>query len=93
MDSERHLPQEAIALETYVEPHRGQWEVFVVVVFPDEVVRKSINTYHTERMATIAAAWIKRAAQRDFAGARPRVDRSVWDPTITPPDPRGTLDD
>ena len=55
MDAERHLPQEAIAVETYVEPRRGQWEVFVVVVFPDEVVRKSINTYHTERMATIAA--------------------------------------
>ncbi len=78
MSSGRHEPQEALAVETYVERRAGQWVVDIVVVFADEVVRTTINTYHTERMANIAASWIKRAAQRDFPGARrPTVDDAV----------------
>jgi hypothetical protein len=71
IESGGHPPEEAIAVETYVTPVRGQWEVSIAVVFADEVVRKIVTTYHTERMATIAASWIKRAAQRDFPFAPP----------------------
>lgn len=67
----RHYPQEAIEIETYVEQVRGQWVVSVVVVFADDVVRKTISTYHTERMANLAASWIKRAARRDAPIADP----------------------
>ena len=66
-DADRHHPREAIEIETYVELERGQWIVSIVVVFADEVVRERINTYHTERMATLAASWIKRAAAADAA--------------------------
>lgn len=57
---------EAIAVETYVEERKGRWVVELVVVFPDEAVRKTINEYRTEREAQIAASWIKRAAARDL---------------------------
>ncbi len=63
-----HMPDRAFAIETYVEPERGQWVVDIVVIFEDEVVRRRINTYRTETRARIAAGWIKRAAQRDIAG-------------------------
>jgi hypothetical protein len=66
-----HFPEEALAVETYVEPVRGQWEVSMAVIFADEVVRKTISTYHTERQANIAASWIKRAAERNAPLARP----------------------
>lgn len=58
--------EEALAVETYVERRHGRWVVELVVVFPDEAVRKTINDYPTERQAEIAATWIKRAAQRDL---------------------------
>ena len=69
--AEFHYPQEAIEIETYVDNVKGQWEVSLVVVFPDEVVRKTISTYHTQRMAELAASWIKRAARRDAPIAHP----------------------
>lgn len=62
------MPDRAYDVETYVERRDGQWVVDIVVVFEDEVVRKTINAYRTERRAQIAAEWIKRAAQRDVAG-------------------------
>jgi hypothetical protein len=62
------MPEEAYAVETYVEQERGQWVVDIVVIFEDEAVRRRINTYRTERRARIAAEWIKRAAQRDIKG-------------------------
>jgi len=62
------MPEEAYAVETYVESERGQWVVDIVVIFEDEAVRRRINTYRTERRARIAAEWIKRAAQRDIKG-------------------------
>lgn len=63
-----HLPDRAYEVETYVEQERGQWVVDIVVIFEDEVVRKRVNTFRTERRAQIAAEWIKRAAQRDIQG-------------------------
>lgn len=59
---------QAITSETYVTETNGRWIVEIVVVFPDEVVRKTINDYPTKRQAEIAASWIKRTAQRDIEG-------------------------
>lgn len=59
---------EAIAVETYVTAERGQWVVELVVVMTDSVVRRRINSYRTEREATLAASWIKRGASRDIDG-------------------------
>lgn len=59
---------EPIAVETYVTEQRGRWVVEIVVVFSDEVVRRTINDYPSRRQADIAASWIKRASQRDIEG-------------------------
>jgi hypothetical protein len=59
---------EAIAVDTYVSLDAGRWKVEIVVIFPDEAVRRTVNHYRTERQAEIAASWIKRAAQRDIEG-------------------------
>lgn len=56
----------AIAVETYVEERNGRWVVEIVVIFPDEAVRKTINDYPTKRHAEVAASWMKRGAQRDL---------------------------
>jgi hypothetical protein len=62
------MPEQAYAVETYVEEERGQWVVDIVVIFEDEAIRRRVNTFRTERRARIAAEWIKRAAQRDIKG-------------------------
>lgn len=62
------MPDRAYDVETYVEQRNGQWFVDIVVVFADEVVRKTVNVYRNQRRAEIAAAWIKRAAARDIEG-------------------------
>lgn len=59
---------QAIAIETFVSVDAGRWKVEIVVIFPDEAVRRTINHYRTQRQAEIAASWIKRAAQRDIEG-------------------------
>ncbi len=59
---------EALAVETYVVEERGRWRVEIVVVFPDEVVRRSVGDYRSRREAEIAASWIRRAADRDVEG-------------------------
>jgi hypothetical protein len=59
---------EAIAVETFVSQDAGRWKVEIVVIFPDEAVRRTVNHYRTQRHAEIAASWIKRAAQRDIEG-------------------------
>jgi hypothetical protein len=59
---------EAYAVETVVVEDRRQWHVEIVVVFADEVVRRRVGTYFTERRAQIAADLIKRTAERDISG-------------------------
>ncbi|HEY6797271.1 MAG TPA: hypothetical protein VI248_21565 [Kineosporiaceae bacterium] len=41
----------------------GYW-VELVVGFTDDVVRRRVGPYRTERMATVAATYIRRAAAR-----------------------------
>lgn len=57
---------EAVAAETYVHARNGRWEVEIVVIFADEVVRRTVGDYPSERQAEIAANWIKRSASRDI---------------------------
>lgn len=64
----RRSGDEAIAVETFVSEEAGRWKVEIVVVFPDEAVRRTVNAYRTRRHAEIAASWVKRAAQRDIEG-------------------------
>lgn len=58
----------AYAVETVVVEEHRQWHVEIVVVFDDEVVRRRVGTYFTERRAQIAADLIKRTAERDISG-------------------------
>lgn len=57
---------EALAVQTIVEPERGQWVVYVEVTFWDSIQRHRIGVYRTERLATIAADIIRRTADRDL---------------------------
>lgn len=61
-------PDNALSVDTVVVAERGQWAVDIVVVFPDGVVRKRIETYRTKALAEISAKLIKRAAERDIRG-------------------------
>lgn len=58
----------AIAVDTTVVERSGRWAVEIVVIFPDEAIRRTVNDYPTRRHAEIAAGWIKRAAERDIEG-------------------------
>jgi hypothetical protein len=64
----RHLPEEALSVDTYVVASKGQWQVDIVVIFANEIVRRTVGTYRSERLASVAASWIKRAAARDIKG-------------------------
>lgn len=59
---------QAFDVETVVVPERGQWAVDIVVVFEDEVIRRRIDVYRTERLAHISADLIRRTAARDLPG-------------------------
>lgn len=58
---------EALAVDTYVAYERGQWVVYLDVIFWNETVHHRIQAYPNKRLAEIAADWIKRAARRDRA--------------------------
>jgi hypothetical protein len=57
---------EALAAQTFVEYERGQWVVYLEVIFWDITCRHRIEAYRTERQARVAAEWIRRGAQRDL---------------------------
>lgn len=59
---------QAHTVETAIVAERGQWAVDIIVLFDDEVVRKRISVYRTERLARISADLIKRTAERDISG-------------------------
>lgn len=65
---ESNRDDEPLAVETYVTEQSGRWVVEIVVVFPDEAVRRTVNDYNTQREAEIAASLIKRGANRDIEG-------------------------
>lgn len=61
-------PHQAHTVETAVFEERGQWAVDIIVLFDDEIIRKRISVYRTERLARISADLIKRTAERDISG-------------------------
>jgi hypothetical protein len=67
-DGARHGPEHASGVETFVVESHGEWHVEILVLFDDEMVRRRVGTYRTEKLATIAADLIKRAAERDISG-------------------------
>jgi len=58
--------EEALAVDTYVQAEKGQWVVYMDVIFWEETVHHRIRAYPHRRQAEIAADWIKRAARRDL---------------------------
>jgi hypothetical protein len=54
-----YYPDEAISAQTSVEKVDGQWRVYVEVVFPDEVRRREVGCYYSEKRARVAAKWIQ----------------------------------
>lgn len=60
--------EHASGVETFVVEAHGEWHVEILVLFDDEMVRRRVGTYRTERLANIAADLIKRAAERDISG-------------------------
>lgn len=67
-DDARPGPEHASGVETFVVESHGEWHVEILVLFDDEMVRRRVGTYRTEKLATIAADLIKRAAERDISG-------------------------
>lgn len=59
---------QAYTVETVVVPERGQWAVDIIVLFDDEVIRKRISTYRSERLARISADLVRRTAEREITG-------------------------
>lgn len=58
--------EEALFVDTFVEHERGQWVVYMEVGFWSGTVRHRIQTYRSERLALIAADYMRRAAQRNL---------------------------
>jgi hypothetical protein len=65
-DPPEGFPAEALEVRSSIAYERGRWVVYLEVVFWDETRRYAIQSYHSERLATIAADWMVRAAQRDL---------------------------
>lgn len=58
----------ALGVDTVIFEENGRWVVDLVVIMDDGVVRRRIDSYHTERLAQIHARYIKRGAERDITG-------------------------
>ncbi|RUM30878.1 MAG: AP2 domain-containing protein, partial [Aquifex sp.] len=43
------FPDKALLAETFVEYHRGQWIVYIEVIFKDEIVKKEVGRYFTKK--------------------------------------------
>jgi hypothetical protein len=57
--------EQALDMKTFVEYERGQWVVYMDVMFWNETRRFRIEAYRSERLAQLAAAIIHRYADRD----------------------------
>ncbi|NOK80946.1 MAG: hypothetical protein GFH27_549287n27 [Chloroflexi bacterium AL-W] len=58
-------PDQALDVTTSVEYERGQWVVYLEVMFWDAIRRFRIEAYRTERLAHIAAEYMRRYADVD----------------------------
>jgi len=62
----------AVAVETDIVEIDGRWAVDLIVIMEDGVIRHRIDTYHSERLATIHARYFQRGAERDIGGGTAR---------------------
>ncbi|HID65552.1 MAG TPA: AP2 domain-containing protein [Aquificaceae bacterium] len=60
------FPDKALLAETFVEYRRGQWIVYIEVIFKDEIVKKEVGRYFTKKKAEIAANYIRRVANKEL---------------------------
>ncbi|MFZ5991438.1 MAG: AP2 domain-containing protein [Deinococcota bacterium] len=56
------LFDEAYYAETFVERERGQWVVYMEVIFADEICRHRIGSYFSETRAKVAAHYMRESA-------------------------------
>lgn len=60
------FPNKALLAETFVVKEKGQWAVYIEVLFDDDVVRYKVGEYFTKQKADIAAKYIRRVANKDL---------------------------
>jgi len=51
-------------VQTEVVPERGQWTVYLLVLSPEGIERRRLQTYFTQAKALLAADVIRRTAAR-----------------------------
>jgi len=56
------LYDEAFYADTFVERDRGQWVVYMEVIFADEICHHRIGSYISEAKAKIAAHYMRESA-------------------------------
>lgn len=56
----------AVLAETFVVQEKGQWVVYIEVLFKDTTVRHEVGRYFTKEKADIAANYIRRVANKDL---------------------------
>jgi hypothetical protein len=53
------LHDQAYYAETFVERERGQWVVYMEVIFADEIRRHRIGSYYSEALAKTTAHYMR----------------------------------
>lgn len=66
MPSHTNFNNDVISAETFVEKEAGQWCVYVEVVFYDEIRRRLVATYYSEKKARVAARWMRYGINIDW---------------------------
>jgi hypothetical protein len=65
MPDEREQIIEEKYVRTEVIEEKGLWVVYLEIGDTEDCVRYRISTYHKKSLAEIAAAWIKRTAEKE----------------------------
>jgi hypothetical protein len=63
---DERLLRDAISARAYVEHERGEWVVYVEVLFLTEIVKRRIRAYGSKHQAELAARWMGWNANRDL---------------------------
>ncbi len=69
-DPFERLAGDPISARAYVERERGEWVVYLEVLYLTEIVTRRIGSYRTQQLAETAAKWMGWNANRDL-GAPP----------------------
>jgi hypothetical protein len=65
-DPFERLARDAISARAYVERERGEWVVYLEVLFLNEVVTRRIGAFRSQQLAETAARWMGWNANRDL---------------------------